>query len=144
MIDRIRNLTCQDLKVDLRLVDGSLFSLDDKFLISAICYGSFYGSGFNPAPDAKFDDGILNYIVAYKFPKWQLLPLILKYKRGKHQSSSYLDEFKALSGEIRSDKEFLANIDGEIFRDTLIRFEVRPGALSWAYFKNNGPLLQNR
>lgn len=133
--DRIRKLSYQDLQVDLRLADGSHIRLDDKFLISAICNGSFYGSGFNPAPDAKIDDGIINYIVAYKFPKWQLLPLILKYKKGKHQSSAYLDEFKVLSGEIRSDKEFLANIDGEIFRDKVIRFEVKPKALNWAYFK---------
>lgn len=137
--DRLRNLTYQDLQVDLRLADGSLVSLDGKFLISAICNGSFYGSGFNPAPDARIDDGIINYVVAYKFPKWQLLPLILKYKRGKHQSSPYLDEFKVVSGKIRSDKEFLANIDGEIFRDKVIKFEVEPMALNWAYFKKQSP-----
>ena len=137
--DRVKNLTYQDLSIKLNLADSGEIYLEDEFLVSAICNGGYYGSGFNPAPDAKIDDGILNYVVAYKFPKWQLLPLILKYKRGKHQSSSYLDEFKALSGEIRSDKEFLANIDGEIFRSKLIRFEVRPGTLSWAYFKKQSP-----
>lgn len=137
--DRVKNLTYQDLSIKLNLADSGEIYLEDEFLVSAICNGGYYGSGFNPAPDAKIDDGILNYVVSYKFPKWQLLPLILKYKRGKHQSSSYLDEFKALSGEIRSDKEFLANIDGEIFRSKLIRFEVRPGTLSWAYFKKQSP-----
>ena len=133
--DRIKRLTYQKLSMDLNLADGSNVHLEDEFLISAICNGSFYGSGFNPAPDAKIDDGVLNLVVAYKFPKWNLLPLILKYKKGKHQSSKYLDEFEVVSGTLKSDKDFLANIDGEIFVDKEIKFEIAPHALSWAYFK---------
>lgn len=133
--DRIKHLTYQKLTLDLNLVDGSSVHLEDEFLISAICNGGFYGSGFNPAPHARIDDGVLNLVLAYKFPKWKLLPLILKYKNGKHQSSPYLDEFKVLSGTLRSDKDFLANNDGEIFVDRKIEFEIAPKALSWAYFR---------
>lgn len=133
--DRIKHLTYQKLSIDLHLVDGTNVYLEDEFLISAICNGGYYGSGFNPAPGAIIDDGVLNLLVAYKFPKWKLLPLILKYKNGKHKSSHYLDGFKVVSGTLKSDRDFLANNDGEIFVDKKIEFEITPNALNWAYFK---------
>lgn len=134
VMDRIRKLSYQDLKIDLCLADKRNISLDDQFLISAICNGGFYGSGFNPAPDAKIDDGLINFVTCYKFPKFRLIPLIIKYKKGKHKSSSYLDEFKVLAGKIYSKKQFIANIDGEIFMDNVINFKIVNKAINWAYF----------
>lgn len=132
--DQVFHLTYNNLSMDLVLADNSKISFKDEFLISAICNGSYYGSGFNPAPDAKIDDGIINIVLAKKFPKLALPSLILKYKKGKHQSSKYLSELKVKSGTIKADKEFLANIDGEIFKDKKINFEVVPNAINWAYF----------
>ncbi|WP_416334986.1 diacylglycerol/lipid kinase family protein [Anaerococcus sp. DFU013_CI05] len=132
--DRIFHLTYNNLKIDLNLSDGSQIHFKDEFLISAICNGSYYGSGFNPAPDAKINDGVINLVMAKRFPKYVLPSLILKYKKGKHQNSKYLSELKVKSGIIRADKEFLGNIDGEIFKDKIIKFEVLPNAINWAYF----------
>lgn len=134
--DQIFNLTYNELEIDLVLADGSDLKIAGDFLISAICNGSFYGSGFNPAPDAKIDDGIISLVLARKFPKILLPSLILKYKKGKHKSSKYLSELKIKSGTIKCSKEFLANIDGEIFKDIKIDFEVIPKAINWAYFSN--------
>lgn len=133
--DRIKHLSYQKLSMDLNLVEGRSLRLEDEFLISAICNGSFYGSGFNPAPQAKIDDGIINLVTASKFPRWKLLPLIIKYKKGKHQSSNYLDEYRVTSGKISSDKILLANNDGEIFKAQTIEFEIVPDSLNRAYFK---------
>ena len=133
--DRVKNLTYQDLSINLTLEDSTKIELTDEFLVSAICNGGYYGSGFNPAPDAKIDDGIINFVTARKFPKWQLLPLILKYKKGKHQSSKYLDEYLVKSGQIKSDYNFLANIDGEIFSTNSLNFEVVAKAINWAFFE---------
>ncbi|WP_044567755.1 diacylglycerol/lipid kinase family protein [Anaerococcus provencensis] len=133
--DRVKNLTYQDLYINLTLANDTTIDLSDEFLISAICNGGYYGSGFNPAPDAKIDDGIINFVTARKFPKWQLLPLILKYKQGKHQSSKYLDEYLIKSGQIKSAKDFLSNIDGEIFSTNSLDFEIKVNAINWAYFE---------
>ena len=135
VIDRTGHLSYQDLTINLNLEDGRQITLDDEFLISAICNGSFYGSGFNPAPQAKIDDGIINLVTASKFPRWKLLPLIIKYKKGKHQSSKYLDEYRVTGGKISSYKIFLANNDGEIFKAHTIEFEIVPHSLHRAYFK---------
>ena len=132
--DRVKNLTYQKLTINLTLADSTKIEFNDEFLISAICNGGFYGSGFNPAPDAKIDDGLINFITCYKFPKLRLIPLIIKYKKGKHQSSAYLDEFKVVAGKIYSKDKFIANIDGEIFTDNIINFKIVNNAVNWAYF----------
>ena len=134
VIDRMKDPNYQKLSIDLDLADNSKVTLNNEFLISAICNGGFYGSGFNPAPNGKIDDGIINFVVAYKFPKRIFPSLIIKYKKGKHQSSKYLDEFKVRGGKIKSKSPFLANIDGEIFTTDQIKFEVIPSSLNWAYF----------
>ncbi len=132
--DQIFHLTYNNLEMNLTLADNSKISFKDEFLISALCNGSYYGSGFNPAPAGKIDDGIINLVLAKKFPKLALPSLILKYKKGKHQSSKYLSELKVKSGTIKSDKKFLANIDGEIFKANQIKFEIAPKAINRAYF----------
>ena len=132
--DQIFHLTYNNLAINLTLADNSKISFKDEFLISALCNGSYYGSGFNPAPGGKIDDGIINLVLAKKFPTLFLPSLILKYKKGKHHSSKYLSELKVKSGTIKADNKFLANIDGEIFKANQIKFEIVPKAINWAYF----------
>ena len=132
--DQIFHLTYNNLSMNLTLADNSKISFKDEFLISALCNGSYYGSGFNPAPAGKIDDGIINLVLAKKFPTLALPSLILKYKKGKHHSSKYLSELKVKSGTIKADNTFLANIDGEIFKANQIKFEIVPKAINWAYF----------
>ena len=132
--DQIFHLTYNNLEMNLTLADNSKISLKEEFLISALCNGSYYGSGFNPAPAGKIDDGIINLVLAKKFPTLFLPNLILKYKKGKHHSSKYLSELKVKSGTIKADNKFLANIDGEIFKANQIKFEILPKAIHWAYF----------
>ena len=134
-IASLTNLNYENLSFNLKLLDGSDIEIDGEYLISAICNGGYYGSGFNPAPDAKIDDGYLNLILAEKIPFLKLPSMILKYKKGQHQSSKYLSEFKVKKGVISSKNEFLANADGEIFKTNKINFEILPNALNWVYFK---------
>ena len=114
--------------------NGKNMEIKGNFLISAICNGAFYGSGFNPAPEASLCDGLINLITAEKIPLYKLPFMILKYKKGKHRTSPHLNEYKISSGQISSDKDFLANIDGEIFTTNKIDFKLIPSAISWIYF----------
>lgn len=132
----LKNINYENLEIELNLSDNSKINLKGDYLISALCNGSFYGSGFNPAPEAKIDDGILNLVLAKKIPFISLLPLILKYKSGKHSSSKYLEEYKVVSGIIKSPSIFKANVDGEIFESDIIEFSIIKDAINWAYFKN--------
>lgn len=135
VLNNLNKINCENLELKLKLIDGSNFEIKGDYLISALCNGGFYGSGFNPAPQAKIDDGYLNLLLASKIPLIRFIPLIKKYKEGRHKESKYINEIKVKSGTIKSKNKFIANADGEIFETKEIRFEVLPKALNWVIFK---------
>ena len=135
VLKSLNKINCENLELKLELVDGSNFEIKGDYLISALCNGGFYGSGFNPAPEAKIDDGVLNLLLADKIPFIRFIPLIKKYKEGRHKESKYINEILVKSGTIRSKNKFIANADGEIFETDEIKFQVLPKALNWVIFK---------
>lgn len=135
VLNSLNKINCENLELKLKLIDGSNFEIKGDYLISALCNGGFYGSGFNPAPQAKIDDGYLNLLLASKIPLIRFIPLIKKYKEGRHKESKYINEIKVKSGTIKSKNKFIANADGEIFETKEISFEVLPKALNWVIFK---------
>lgn len=135
VLNSLNKIRCESLDLKLELVDGANFEINGDYLISALCNGGFYGSGFNPAPEAKIDDGVLNLLLADKIPFIRFVPLIKKYKEGRHKESKYINEILVKSGTIRSKNKFIANADGEIFETDEIKFEVLPKALNWVIFE---------
>ncbi len=135
VLKSLNKINCENLELQLELVDGSNFEIKGDYLISAICNGGFYGSGFNPAPESKIDDGVLNLLLADKIPFIRFVPLIKKYKEGRHKESKYINEILVKSGTIRSKNKFIANADGEIFETDEIKFQVLPKALNWVVFE---------
>ena len=137
VMNSLKEITYEHLEIDLKDLCGNLITIKGEYLISALCNGSYYGSGFNPAPLAKINDGYVNLITASKIPFYKLPNMIIKYKNGNHQKSPYLNEYKTCEGIIRSTKPFLANIDGEIFETDKIEFKVLKKAINWIYFNKN-------
>lgn len=135
VLKSLPKLSYKDLYFKLEDQKGHVLEFKDKFLLSAICNGGYYGSGFNPAPLAKIDDGILNLVYAKKIPFLLLPSLIARYKLGKLKNSKYLKEIKVKKGLIKAKEDILANIDGEIFKSKSIEFEVIEKSLNWIYFK---------
>ena len=134
VLNSLNKISSENLEMKLKLRDGSNFEIKGEYLISALCNGGFYGSGFNPAPEAKIDDGILNLLLASKIPFFKFLPMIKKYKEGRHKDSRYIREIQVTAGTIKSKYKFIANADGEIFETNEIRFKVLPKALNWVVF----------
>lgn len=134
VINSLNKISSEKLELKLKLKDGSNFEIKGDYLISALCNGRFYGSGFNPAPEAKIDDGVLNLLLANKIPFLKFLPMIKKYKEGRHKDSKLINEILVTAGTIKSKNKFIANADGEIFETNEIKFEVLPKALNWVLF----------
>ncbi len=133
VIKSLKHLSYQNLYLTLYDKNNEKINIKDDFLLSAICNGGYYGSGFNPAPSAKIDDGILNLVFAKKLPNILLPSLIIRYKFGLLENSKYLDEIKIKKGKIKSDRPILANIDGEIFQSEEINFKIIEKSLTWSY-----------
>lgn len=105
-----------------------------EYLISALCNGGYYGSGYNPAPNSKLNDGLLDLILIDKIPLLKMLPLISRYKKGEHIDHKAVEELKVKKGKIKSETELLYNIDGTILTSKEIEFEIVENGLLWAYF----------
>lgn len=122
-----------DIELDLNLASGEKFKERGKFLISAVCNGSYYGSGFMPSPYGKIDDGILNLILVKPMGPIKILSLFLAYRKGEHMGKKGIRELLVKSGHIKSEKDFLYNIDGQLLKDNELEFKIKEKALKWAY-----------
>lgn len=135
VIKSVKNLENVNLKISLVNEKGEDINLSGKFLVSALCNGSYYGNGFNPAPKAKLDDGLLNLILAEEMSPLKIIKLFLSYRRGNHLGKKGIREILTKEGIISSDREFLYNIDGEIYSTREIKYKILEKKLKWIYFK---------
>lgn len=135
VIKSVMNLENVNLKISFLDENNEEVNLSGKFLISALCNGSYYGNGFNPSPRGKIDDGLLNLILAEKMSPLRIASLFTSYRKGNHLGKSGVREVLTRSGKILSDREFLYNIDGEIYSAKKIEYKILPKALKWIYFK---------
>lgn len=134
------NISAENLRIEL--FDGRVF--EGKFLISAVCNGGYYGSGYNPAPNAILDDGLLDLILIKEMNLFEMVPYISAYKKGKHLNHKKAEEIKTKGGKITSENEFLYNIDGEIMKTSEIKFKVLENDLRWAYFRRGKGLQKEK
>lgn len=135
VVKSVMNLENVDLKISCLDEKNEEVNLSGSFLISALCNGSYYGNGFNPAPKAKIDDGLLNLILAEKMSPLRIASLFTSYRRGDHFGKSGVREILTRSGKISADREFLYNIDGEIYSDRDLKYRILEKKLKWIYFK---------
>lgn len=124
-------------RFDVVAEDGRIGEItgDSRFILAAICNGRYYGGGFNPAPDARLDDGRLQVCLVDSLPLRKILPLIPLYKKGRHLGQPAIHAWTVLSGELTAEAEPLpGNADGEIFHRADIRFRVLPHHLKFAFY----------
>lgn len=113
-----------DLKIDYVDKLGSTFEVKDRMILGAVCNGGFYGNGFNPNPNGSLDDGIFEIVFLRETPMMEIIPLILKYRKGKHMGNHRLLQAETISGEVSSKREFLSNVDGLVYKCNRIKWSV--------------------
>lgn len=137
---------CQSMKytlnVELNCVDenGNRYTIDRQpmeYTLFAICNASYYGGGFCPAPNARLDDGLLDYALCNPINVVQAPPLIPRYSTGQIDKIKQLETGYVTSGRITSTdgKALLGNCDGENFDYNEVNFKVEPKALKLCYIK---------
>lgn len=133
----LRSLEYMDLSLEITLKNNERIHIENKFLISALCNGSYYGSGFQPAPDAILDDGFLNLVMAKPLGLGKILSLFMAYRKGTHLKQKKVKEYLVRSGRISSNKEIIYNIDGEIYYAKDLTFQILDKSLLWARFDSS-------
>lgn len=107
------------------------YSRSGKTTLVCVCNGRYYGGGFNPSPEARPDDGIMDVIIARKVSLFAFAALIGKYAAGKaDELPKYVTCFRTAEPlEIAFDREEVVNVDGEALYTNKVTMRMVPGAL---------------
>lgn len=63
-------------------IDGKV--LEEHCLLAAICNGSTYGGGYQAAPEAVLDDGLLDILVVRRISRLRIARVLGLYQKGRH------------------------------------------------------------
>lgn len=112
--------------------DGKLY-YGDMSLICA-CNGQYYGGGFHPVPDARPDDGILDFLVIKGVSRAKFLLLVGKYAGGHYADyPQYITHIRARSMDIDCNEEIVVNVDGEALYTSHLSIRLLPRELRFVF-----------
>lgn len=103
-------------------------------LMVAACNGPREGGGFMIAPDAKNDDGIMNYMMIAKCSRPMMFRLVPEVMNGTHGRFDLVKMGTCQKFSLTSDLPVYIHADGEIYTSFgsnlhKVSFEILPGAL---------------
>lgn len=102
-----------------------------------ICNGTWYGGSFNPVPDARADDGLLDVLVIHSIKRHQLTVLLTKYAKGRFRElPKFVNHYRTTKLTVEGDEEFIVNMDGESMMAKKAEFKIIPGGLRFLHPKN--------
>lgn len=110
-------------------------------MMAAICNGGYYGGGYQAAPYAAMDDGLLDIVLVKPISRIQVAGILAKYKAGRHMQDadtivpefrSFMTFYRARSVEMQvlDNRPIIATIDGECAPVMELKAEVLPSALN--------------
>ena len=100
------------------------------YTIIAVCNGKYYGGGFQIAPLASFDDDLFDIYLATKMNRLTLITVFMKLMKAKHEKSKLVQKIKTTEVNIKSDKDIIFNIDGEIIKQKHINIKIVKDAIT--------------
>jgi diacylglycerol kinase (ATP) len=83
-----------------------------------------YGGGIRIVPDAKVDDGLLNFAIIHRCTRLDLLKTLPKTYTGAHVNSSFVETGTSTVFRIESDEPLDAYADGERITRTPVTFRL--------------------
>jgi diacylglycerol kinase (ATP) len=107
---------------------------EENALMFTLCNGAREGGGFLIAPEAKVDDGILNYAMVKKCDRLTMFRLIPEFIKGTHSRFPQVMMGKCKSFSIHTDRPMYIHADGEVFTSfgsnlKGVNFDILPDAL---------------
>ena len=106
------------------------YCAEEEHALLCACNGRYYGGGFNPSPDARPDDGLLDIYVVPGVSLFTLARLIGQYAAGKaDRYPKYIRHLRGTELHIEFDEENVVNIDGEAMYAKRVDMKLVPGAL---------------
>ena len=113
---------------------SDLETWEENMLMLVLCNGPREGGGFSVAPQARIDDGILQYAAIRKVSRPMMLRLLPEVMNGTHARFPQVRMGEFHSMELKCDRPLVIHIDGEIFSGfgsdvRSLSVKILPGAL---------------
>lgn len=106
------------------IFDGMVFTM-------SLGNGKYSGGGLCQTPSAVMDDGIIDVMMAPKFPKWKLLVEIKKLLTKRIEEISFLKFFKGREIFLEPHEQGqLIEVDGEIIGRAPARIKIMQGRIN--------------
>ena len=103
--------------------------VEDNILLIAVANGKYYGGGMMAAPDALLDDGVFDICFIKNVKKSKMLVLFPQFMKGKHEKFKEVTFYRSTKVYIESQSQISINVDGEVFKDTRVCFELIKGGI---------------
>ncbi|MGN1002379.1 MAG: diacylglycerol/lipid kinase family protein [Oscillospiraceae bacterium] len=127
---------CKGITQDMRVICNGKLYYGEMSLICA-CNGRYYGGGFNPVPEARPDNGKLEFLIVKGISRAAFLRLVGHYAKGEYANyPKYITHVTGESMEIESEEEIVVNVDGEALFAKKIRLQVIPGGVNFVFPAN--------
>ncbi len=127
---------CRKVTDDLTVTaNGQVFQ--GEMTAVCVCNGTWYGGSFNPVPEARPDDGVLDVLIVRGLKRAQLPMLFLKYGKGRYKElSKYITHVQTTALRIQCAEPFVVNLDGEGMTTDDAKIELLPGGLRFLHPAN--------
>ncbi|MCL2637177.1 MAG: hypothetical protein FWD48_02285 [Oscillospiraceae bacterium] len=113
-------------------VDGVVVSGDCKYASVNIFNGPCYGKNMFPAIDAHPNDGKLDVYLLCNMPPFKMLATVSPYTKGKYRKiPERIKHFSGKKIKVSSDEVMCVSLDGEIFYETEIEYEIVPASVNF-------------
>ncbi|OUV76131.1 MAG: hypothetical protein CBC83_01210 [Flavobacteriales bacterium TMED123] len=86
--------------------------METKAYLIAFANASQYGNDFRISPNAKLNDGLIDFVIVKKFAKWKIPLFLLQIISGKIHLSKYVEIIKTKEMRIKTTNS-LVHLDGE-------------------------------
>ena len=125
------------INFDFNIISGA-FLKKAKYTLVCACNGQYYGGGFNPVPDARPDDGIIDFLIVKAVSRLKFLKVVQKYASGKYKElTDIITHVRGNHMEIKTDSNTVINIDGEIITGKDIFIKMVSNGINFIFPKKD-------
>lgn len=89
----------------------------DGYIFVVGANGRYYGGGFQPTPDAKFDDGYIDVCLIKTVSRLKILRFAGKYRKGTHVThKECVSMYRCKKMQVKKEGKILVSFDGEMVK----------------------------
>jgi diacylglycerol kinase (ATP) len=119
----------EPLGVHTEFPDDDLPAMDERVMLAAALNTPSYGAGLRVAPDARLDDGLLDFVLLKNLNAAEVGRAIPKMFASGALPDSYFTRVQARAVILQTDRPCMFHGDGEILGPAPVRVEVVPNAI---------------